>query len=335
MVLLYHSLTEPFNASQLTIAQYSVVWWSQTAYDSLAVLGVPLFVMLSGALLLQPSKVNEPIRVFLKKRFNRIGLAFVFWSAIYVVWSYYVIHNALTVSSVIQMFLSGGVYYQFWFIYLIMGLYLITPVLRIVVAYADKKILRYLIILWFIAVALIPLFHLITGFGVDSSLFLFGGWIGYFILGVYLMDVQVKTKTLKRLLVVGIVWTIIGTWIMAYPFHSLNQYYYFFFPLTANVVMASVTLFMLLSKKPSDWPGSNHPRFSRLLHVISVNTLPIFFFHVIVLESLNKGFLGFKLSLTVINPVIEIPLATTVTLFLTLGLILLMKKVPILRKLVG
>jgi surface polysaccharide O-acyltransferase-like enzyme len=335
MVVMYHAITEPFNAALLSPTQYSVLWLSSTVYESLIIMGVPLFVMLSGSLLLQKSKVNEPIRVFLKKRLGRIGLAFVFWSAIYFVWSYYVNHTALTVKYVIQTFLNGGAYYQFWFIYLIMGLYLITPVLRIVVAYADKKILRYLIILWFIAVSLIPLFQLITGFGVDSNLFLFGGYIGYFILGVYLMDNQVKTKIFKRLLVASIIWTIIGTWLMAYPFHSLGQYYFFFLTLSANVVIASVALFGLLSKYPSDWPGKNHPRVSRLAHVISLNTLPIYFFHVIVLESLNKGFLGFKLSLTVITPVIEIPLATVATLFLTLGLILLMKKVPILRKLIG
>jgi len=335
MVVMYHAITEPYNAALLSSTQYSVLWLTSTFYESLIIMGVPLFVMLSGSLLLQTSKVNEPIRVFLKKRLGRIGIAFVFWSAIYVVWSYYVNHSALTVSSVIQEFLSGGVYYQFWFIYLIIGLYLITPVLRIVIANAERKILRYLILLWFIAVGLIPIFHLITGFGVDSNLFLFGGYIGYFILGVYLMDNHVSSKTLKRLLIVSIIWTIIGTWFMAYPFHSMGQYYFFFYTLSANVVIASVALFGLLSKYPSDWPGKNHPRQSRLVHLVSLNTLPIYFFHVIVLESLNRGYLGFKLSLTVISPIIEIPIATVATLFITLGLILLMKKVPILRKLIG
>jgi len=335
MVLTYHAITEPFNTALLSQTQYSVLWLSSTFYESFVIIGVPLFVILSGSLLLQKSKVDEPIRVFLKKRLGRIGLAFVFWSGIYILWNYYVIHETLTVSSVIQMFLNGGVDYQFWFIYLIMGLYLITPVLRIVVAYANKKILRYLIILWFIAVGLIPLFTLITGFAVDNLLFVFGGYIGYFVLGVYLMDTQVKTKILKWILVASMIWTIIGTWLMAYTFHALNQYFFFFNTLSANVIISSIVVFMLLSKYPSDWPGKNHPKLGRLVHTISVNTLPIYFFHVIVLESLNMGFLGFKLSLSVITPIIEIPLAGIVTLFLTLGLILLMKRVPILKRLIG
>jgi surface polysaccharide O-acyltransferase-like enzyme len=335
MVLMYHASTEPYNAQLLDSTQYFVLWWSQTIYQSFVILGVPLFVMLSGALLLQPSKTNEPIKVFLKKRLSRIGLAFLFWSVIYFAWNYFVNHQTFTANSVIQSFLSGGAYFQFWFIYLIMGLYLITPVLRIVVAHANRSLIRYLLMLWFIAASLIPLFHLITGFEVDSNLFLFSGWIGYFILGIYLMGTQAKTKTLKRLLAAGIILTILGSWLMAYPFHSLEQYYFFAFTLSANVIISSIALFSLLLKRPADWPGNNHPKFNRLIHAISANTLPIFFLHIIVLETLNKGLLGFRISLMDISPIIEIPIATFVTLFICLGLILLMKKVPVLNKLIG
>ena len=150
------------------------------------------------------------------------------------------------------------------------------------------------IILWFIAVGVIPLFQLITGFTVDSNLFLFGGYIGYFILGIYLMGVQVKTKILKWAFAAASFGrsSVLGLWLT--PSILLGQYYYFFYTLSANVIIASVALFMLLSKYPRDWPGKNHPRLSRLAQSISVNTLPIFFFHVIVLETLYKGLLGLQ-----------------------------------------
>lgn len=46
-------------------------WWMVNIYQTLGRTGVPLFVMLTGALLLQPSK-NEPLSVFFKKRWARI-----------------------------------------------------------------------------------------------------------------------------------------------------------------------------------------------------------------------------------------------------------------------
>ena len=335
MVIMYHAANEPYDAIHLTNIQYLTVWWSTTIYGALVIMGVPLFVMLSGALLLQPAKVEEPIKVFLKKRVSRIGLAFFFWSAIYFVWAYYVNNTQLTINSVTQMLLSDGAYYQFWFIYLIVGLYLITPILRVLVAYADQKIIRYLIILWFIAVAVIPIFHLITGFGVNNSLFVFGGYIGYFILGSYLLGTQIKSGTVKKLLLVSIVWTIIGAWLMAYPFHFVGQYYFFFYTLSANVILASVSVFLLIGRHQPNLTLNKHAQIRKVINAISQNTLPIFFIHVIILESLEKGFFGFKLSLMLINPFIEIPIATIVTLFVALGLIVLMKKVPVLKKLIG
>jgi len=50
------------------------------------------------------------------------------------------------------------------------------------------------------------------------------------------------------------------------------------------------------------------PRGGCALKVVSQNSLSIYLFHVIVLEALQKGYLGFKKSVTTINPIIEIPL---------------------------
>jgi surface polysaccharide O-acyltransferase-like enzyme len=291
--------------------------------------------MLSGFLLLQPLKVKEPIRVFLRKRFTRIGLAFAFWSVIYFAWRYFAHHEVLNLNSIIQGIMTGP-YYHFWFFYLIAGLYLITPILRVVVSYGERKFLRYFIIIWFLGVAVAPLFQLITGYGVDSYLILIGGWIGYFLLGAYLQKVKIRNSFLIGLLVLGFVWTIYGSWLMAFPYHYLGQYYYFFDSLTINVIMASVALFLILSKFKSNWPGPNHPYIGKVARAISENSLPIYPLQLIVMESLQLGFIfGFKISLTTMNPITEIPLITFVTLFITLGIVLLMRRVPILKRLIG
>jgi hypothetical protein len=45
--------------------------------------------------------------------------------------------------------------------------------------------------------------------------------------------------------------------------------------------------------------------------------------------------LGFKLSFTTLNPIVEIPLLAASTFFITFGLILLMRRIPVLKKLIG
>jgi surface polysaccharide O-acyltransferase-like enzyme len=140
---------------------------------------------------------------------------------------------------------------------------------------------------------------------------------------------------LYGLFFLSIGFTIFGTWSTRANFYPVGQEYFFFDYLSINVIVTSVTLFMILSRLPADWPKNKHPVFGRVVHTLSVNSLPIYLFHVIVMETLQRGYLGFKLSLTTINPVIGVPIVALVTLFITLGLVLLMKRVPVLRTLVG
>lgn len=338
LVVLLHASNEYYTTIQQTSLESPVYWWSSTIYKSFALPCVPLFVILSGALLLQPSKTNEPIRVFLKKRFNRIGLAFMFWSAVYLVWAFLVTQTPVTFDNVIEgtlYSLFSGSYYHFWFLYLIAGLYLLTPILRKIVSVKDPKILKYLVLLWFVDVAVVPLIQMITGYSLNDTVFVVGGFIGYFVLGVYLQRVKVRSSVLHVLFFLSFIFTIVSTWFMHFHFDSIGQNYFFFGYLSVNVILASVTMFMLLSKLPVNWSRNIHPLVNRVVHAIGRNTLPIYMFHLIVMETLQRGYLGFKLSLTVMNPVIGIPVMTVVTLFITFGLILLMKKVPVLKTLIG
>jgi len=334
LVVLLHASNDTLQVSSMPFAY----WWTAVVYKSLALSCVPLFVLLSGALLLQPAKLNEPIRVFLKKRLSRIGLAFAFWSAVYLAWSFYITQTPVTLSNIGQGILYdlfSGAYYQFWFIYLIVGLYLITPILRVIIASGNWRVIRYLILLWFVGVAVVPLIQLASGYTLNSTVFVIGGWVGYFVLGSYLQRIKLRSAILYGLLIICFVWTLFGIWLMNYPFSGLQQNFFFFDYLTANVIIGSAALFMILIKLRPDWPGSNHKITSRIAQAISMNTLPIFLFHVIILESFERGFFGFTLSVTTLNPLVEIPLISVLTLFVTLGLVLLMRKVPVLKKLIG
>jgi len=162
-----------------------------------------------------------------------------------------------------------------------------------------------------------------------------GGSIGYFVLGAYLQRVKIRSSILYAIFFLGFIFTIASTWLMRFPFNSIGQNYFFFDYLSANVIITSVSMFMILSKFPPDWPKNNHPIIRRVAHAISKNTLPIYLFHLIIMETLQRGYLGFKLSLTTMNPLLGIPVVTVVTLFITLGLVLLMKKIPVLRTVIG
>jgi surface polysaccharide O-acyltransferase-like enzyme len=85
--------------------------------------------MLTGLLLLHPQKLQqpkeEPLQVFFKKRFTRIGLPLIFWTAIFFIWVHIAHNIPLTPEVIIQGTLNGA-YTQFWYIYALIGLYLVT-----------------------------------------------------------------------------------------------------------------------------------------------------------------------------------------------------------------
>jgi surface polysaccharide O-acyltransferase-like enzyme len=308
-------------------------WWTVNIYDSLARPCVPLFVMASGFLLLSPEKTDEPLSLFFKKRLSRIALPFIFWGITYFAWRFLVNDEAFAYGSIIQGF-NTGPYYHFWFLYMLLGLYMITPIFRVLVAHSQRKILKYFLAIWFLGTAVIPLLNLQTSFSLDSNLFVFVGWIGYFLLGAFLKSVKIKTLFFCTLLSVGWILTMIATYFITASVGGLSSYFFYDY-LSANVIMASVGLFMLLYRIPRRQLENISSRLKWLIHKIGQNTLSIFMLHVIILESFQKGFFGFKISVTTINPAIEIPLITGVTLFVCLGIIWSAKKIPFVEKIIG
>ena len=69
--------------------QFEIIrWTTNDVYQSIGRICVPLFVMLSGALLLRPEK-HDTIGSFFKKRWARIGLPWIFWGAAYFAWIFW------------------------------------------------------------------------------------------------------------------------------------------------------------------------------------------------------------------------------------------------------
>lgn len=335
-VILLHASGE-WTITSLQLSQMSklqlVGWSTVDLYQTLARIGVPLFIMLTGALLLQPSK-NESLSTFFKKRWARIGLPVLFWSAAYFAWDFLVMHYPCNLT-VIAAGILDGPYTQFWYIYVLIGLYLLTPILRVFVAHADETLLKYFVILWLVGVAIIPVLGLVTPLTLNTNVFLITGFVGYFVLGTYVLLVQMRRSTISSFMIFGFALTAITTYLLAATVGGEEMYFFqqYFSP---TVVLASVMLFLLLlAFKPPSIEKANPSKVNKLLAAISQNTLAIFLFHVMILESLENGYFGFALNRNTLNPIIEVPLMTVIVLFASLGIILLLKKVPYLKKIIG
>jgi len=344
-------------ANDLTSQQmnpFEIIRWNTVdIYQTLGRTGVPLFIMLTGALLLQPLKLDEPIRVFFKKRFARIALPFIFWGGVFFAWDFFVDHQInnqpISSNSIIQGILNGP-YFHFWYLYMLMGLYLLTPILRLIMAHAERNLIKYILIIWFLGSAILPLLGLFGAYQLNSFVFTFPMYAGYFIFGAFLLTVKMKRSTMAILMAVGLALTAIGTYVIAATVGG-GEMYFFQEYLSPTMILASVMLFLLLNTVQTTSIGigtnqkgtiqetpqkkNNNSKSKKLLSLISENTLPIFLFHIIILECLWRGYFGFTLNGNTVNSIIGVPLATVITLFICLAVIVPLKKIPFLKKLLG
>ena len=162
-------------------------------------IGVPLFVMLSGALLLGK---DEHIIFFLKKRITRIMFPFICWSMIVSI-IHFVQKDGCDfidwILSFIKNLFSNGVIGIYWYIYMILGLYLITPILRIVAK--QQNLLTYLICFCFLvyyANAFFPNCCLISRFACENILY-----IGYYLVGYAIYKTYIENRIIVKIGTIG------------------------------------------------------------------------------------------------------------------------------------
>lgn len=105
-------------------------WWNTNLINAFTRWAVPIYVMVSGTLLLDSSR-QESFKEFIKKRAGKIGTPFIFWFLLYFTWEYTqnnisgIENNSLTMT---LFFDPPGIH--LYFLYIIIGLYIVTPFLR-------------------------------------------------------------------------------------------------------------------------------------------------------------------------------------------------------------
>ncbi|BEL93737.1 acyltransferase family protein [Serratia ureilytica] len=300
-------------------------WWYANLYDSLVRWCVPVFVMISGALLLSPEKA-EPLGLFYKKRASRILFPLVFWSLFYMLWDF--LRNLLkgeskSIQEIFFALLSGKPYFHMWFLFMILGLYFVTPFIRQIVAASGRKEL------WLLSFALLAMSCLNSYFSnphdmVNSSIFIvwFIPYVPYFILGYLLKDQMLFSSFVWLFLfIVSVAVTALWYYYCAINVGNVPGLYPYTY-LSITVIIMSISTFQLLKK-------INIPLLSdSQLKTVANLTLGVYLIHPILLDISNA--LGLKPVSYL--PLITIPLATIVVFFLSLGCAFVCSKLPLLKR---
>ncbi|WP_353112132.1 acyltransferase family protein [Microbacterium sp.] len=170
--------------------------WVAVALDAGMIWAVPVFVMMSGTLLLSPrAHADGPAR-FYRRRLVRLLPAFVVWQVFYLLVVRQLISGLHeTPGDVLKLLLSGTTYTHLYFLWLILGLYAVAPVLRAFLAQGGRARAMWFAGIVLSASVLTSISSSLLGFAGDPrplTLLALTQWIpyvGYFLAGWALKDV--------------------------------------------------------------------------------------------------------------------------------------------------
>ena len=290
---------------------------------------VPVFVMLSGMFLLDP-KHEYPLKKLYFKKILRLVTAFVFWSLFYVGVNNSHVRPLPSFYDLLCQFVRGQ--YHLWFIFMISGLYMLTPILRLIAK--DEKMLSYSIILGFIFVFLynptveIPKVGKITEMIVTRLRINFvGGYITYFLLGYWLSTHVLDRK--KRIVIyilgmIALLATTIINGVLSFYKNVPNEYV--FGNLWANILFASLAVFVFCQytfkeKKFSPWMCKAISKTAEL-------SFGIYLIHVFILDHLK--WIGMPHFF--IHPLFSVPIMSVLTFVFSFCAVYVISKIPFFNK---
>ena len=177
----------------------SVGWWVANFSNAGSRWGDAIIIMAAGAILLGRPSDQAPLD-FVKTRYVRLLPAVVLWTTFYLLWRLWTT-GALSAEEVAFDLLRGMPYYHMWFLYMMLGMYLVIPLIRALVRLTDARLQYYLLGLCALLTPVEGLSRVIQGMTHASFLGLFPIYLVYLIGGYLLYRDRPSIPTWVLLLV--------------------------------------------------------------------------------------------------------------------------------------
>lgn len=179
-------------AGALRSLNYPILWNFSNFFACLSTPAVPLFFMMSGALLLKEEKTADLTQLF-RKRIPKVLVPLLTFSALVLLYSVVRGNSAGALESLSRL-LNTPVSVPYWFLYALIPMYLISPLLKKMTDGLTDGHWHYMMALWVILTlglytirTFVPSeYELVFTEHWTLNLNMIGGYLGYFLLGAYL-----------------------------------------------------------------------------------------------------------------------------------------------------
>lgn len=306
-------------------------WMAAASYNSLLRWAVPIFFMISGALLLREQTSQQtPFNCnhYIQRRITKVVVPFLLWSVLYAViggievsveasgWQ-----SAQTIT-ILSQANNQPTWYHLWFFYQFIPIYFVIPLLAPLLCKMTSQQIKLLIYAWF----LLTLMHWLDVETILRQPLLL--YSGYLVLGWYLIS-RDNSEDVSLWLWAGgamLVFNVLGTWQLS---HEHGRYAIFFMGYKSfNTAVIAAMLFVLAQTYAEKITG----KLRQGISLIARYSLGIYLIHPLFLIPIREIEAGYYAWFG--SNWLAIPLLTFIVVLLSLLSTMVLTKIPLLKKMV-
>ena len=320
---------------------YSNKWFTSIVYEGISRWAVPVFIMISGVLFLNSGRTDNAKNIL--RSIKRIITAFLFWTVMYVMFDY-IQNPSMGLKDIMSGLIRG--HFHMWFLFTIVGLYLVAPILKYIVS--NEKICKYFLILSLVCAFLIPSFiegllcinnivnnsymqsfvSAIEANWYDMHFSIPTDYAVYFVLGTYLYNIK-PTKMQQRLIyllsIISFICVVALTiWVSRIQGDTYSGVFSYF---NVFVLCESIGIYTFIVEKTRTMEADS--KLANMLGWMSDCCFGVYLMHMILLYSIEKCL---DVNIIILEPAIFIPLLSLVILVVGICVTRLIKCIPILKK---
>lgn len=258
---------------------------------------IPIFFMISGSVFLNRDYEQSGIIHFLKKYVVRLLFVLVCFGTAYYFFDLWAWGISVGVKQILILpfaILSGNTGYHLWYLYSLITLYCLTPLLGIAVSKLDRKYLRYFVMLCmifcFIAgyanTLVVQMYPTLESYQIGFSFCEQMGYVGCYLIGYYLSKYDLSGGKKRTLYILAATFIIILAVVNLLLSSSTGQFTVAFSQYTGLLTVLVACSLFLIFKQIDDNRFSLKTK--KILFHIANHTFGIYLFHVFFVTIIFK-----------------------------------------------
>ena len=318
---------------------YDKRWIFSNIIENLFYWAVPVFFMISGATIID-YRQRYSTKMFFKKRFQKTFIPFIVWSLIDICLTTMLKLNTIdisgqyTIKELLNIVFNTSNTYIYWFFIALFAIYLSIPIISLIPQEQRKKSYLYMIAFSVLTLSILPLLCTLTGIQMNPLIEtpISAGYLIYTLLGYCITKYPISKKCRISLYILGLsgfLVQLIGTHFLSYKSGTIDQTFKGY--LNLPCVLFSVAVFVWFYYNKS---LVSNKKFIKIISFLSGASFGVYLVHIHIQRILPTFiYIFFKVNIDSFGTQWALYFIPFIY-FASLIIVLIIKKIPILKRIV-